>query len=255
VYSTGIGYRVDPNTPNAHIPIDVSNLEQVIPNMDVPYDILWDTTYKSYVHILDDYRESIAMCLLRRGHTDVNTSDKALLAQAQKDLIDGQAAMDWKADANAYVDVPEAQALIHHDWSGAFAFVPFYYPNWSPRDVIRYWWPANHKGVIGGDHLTLLAGGKNPVLGHQFINFMLDFDVAMTNYVWNGFQPPMKQVTTPEQLTKGSPDGIKPYNVLPPSLGSIVVSPDQFDQGFQILELTPQVDEQWKSVWEAFQTS
>jgi hypothetical protein len=84
---------------------------------------------------------------------------------------------------------------------------------------------------------------------------MLDFDVAMTNYVWNGFQPPMKQVTTPEQLTKGSPDGIKPYNILPPSLGSIVVSPDQFDQGFQILELTPQVDEQWKSVWEAYQTS
>ena len=45
---------------------------------EMGWDILWDPTYKGVTSILDDYREGIAMALLRPGITDVNTTDEEL---------------------------------------------------------------------------------------------------------------------------------------------------------------------------------
>jgi spermidine/putrescine transport system substrate-binding protein len=169
--------------------------------------------------------------------------------------------MNVKADVDDYRDLPEAESYIHQGWSGDFVSVQYYYPGWSPRDVIRYWYPQNHKGEIGGDLLTVLQGGKNPVLAHQFLNFMLDFDNAMVNFKWNGYMPPMKKITNPDQLLRNSKDplmnpaGTESYNVIPPSLGTAVTLQTDFDNGYQALELLPAVDDKYKSVWEAFQTA
>ena len=264
VYTTGIGYRVD-NGPNEHITLDLAPLEQQIPSMSNPYDILFDTTYKPYVHILDDYRDAIGMTMLRatypNGTPDLNTSDTKVLDKARTDLLDLASVMNVKADVSDYRDLPEGESYIHQGWSGDFISVQYYYPGWSPRDVIRYWYPENHKGEIGGDLLTILQGGKNPVLAHQFLNFMLDFDNAMVNFKWNGYMPPMKRITSADQLLRNSkdplqnPDGTESYNVVPPSLGTAITSQADFDDGYQALELAPAVDEKYKSVWEAFQTA
>ncbi|MDH3296242.1 MAG: extracellular solute-binding protein, partial [Acidimicrobiia bacterium] len=74
VFSSGIGYRSDL--------VDPAMVE------DKGWDILWDPTYKGVTSILDDYREGIAMALLRRGITDVNTTDEALIKQAGDDLLE-----------------------------------------------------------------------------------------------------------------------------------------------------------------------
>ena len=112
---------------------------------------------------------------LRRGETDVNTSDPKVIAQARDDLIKGVNTMDWKLDVHDYTDMPEGESYIHQGWSGDFVSVQYFYPGWSPRDVISYWYPDNGKGSVGGDHFAVLASGRNPVLAHQFLNYMLDF--------------------------------------------------------------------------------
>jgi spermidine/putrescine transport system substrate-binding protein len=227
--------------------------------MQNPYDIFWDTSWKPYVHLMDDYREALSMAMLRRGVTDINT-DKAstrskVVNQARDDLIEGVKTMEWKFDISDYTDLPEAQSYIHQGWSGDFVSVQYYYPSWSPRDVIKYWYPSNHKGAVGGDHISILAGGKNPVLAHKFLDFMLDFDNSMINFTWVGYQPPQKRITDPNSLLKNSPNPLTPYNVIPPQLATAVVSQDDFDQGYQELELAPDVDAMWKSAWEAVQTA
>lgn len=264
IYTTGIGYRVDKG-PNEHITLDLAPLEESIPNMSNPYDILFDEMYKPYVHILDDYRDAIGMTILRKnypnGTPDLNTSDPKALELARQDLLYLANTINVKADVSDYTDMPEGQSYIHQGWSGDFVSVDYYYPSWSPHDVIRYWYPESHKGEIGGDHLTLLANGKNPVLAHQFLNYMLDFDNSMLNFRWNGYVPPMKKVEDPSQLLQGSPDGLKSsdgvwdYNDVPRDLATAIPTQADFDQGYQALELEPSVDEQWKSVWEAFKTA
>ena len=74
VYTTGIGYRRDA------IP------DGKIRGMSNPYDILWDPAYNHQVGVYDSYRDAIGMTMLRRGETDLNTTDPKLIAQAGADL-------------------------------------------------------------------------------------------------------------------------------------------------------------------------
>jgi spermidine/putrescine transport system substrate-binding protein len=255
VYTTGIGYRFDPDSPNAHIALDLSDQQDAIPSMKNPYDVLWDTKWKPYVHILDDYREALAMAMIRRGETDVNTSDPKVIAQARDDLIKGVNSMDWKLDVNDYTDMPEGQSYIHQGWSGDFVSVQYFYPGWSPTNVISYWYPENGKGSVGGDHFAVLASGRNPVLAHQFLNYMLDFNNAMDNFQWNGYLPPQNRVQDPNQLLKDSPNPLKPYNIIPPEMPRAVVTQKDLDNGFEQLEIAPDIDELYKSAWEAVKTA
>lgn len=255
VYTTGIGYRFDPDSPNSHITLDVSGLHEEIPAMKNPYDILWDTKWRPFVHLLDDYREVLSMAMLRRGETDLNTSDPMVIARARDDLLKGIDTMDWKLDIHDYTDMPEGESYIHQGWSGDFVSVQYFYPGWSPRNVISYWYPDDGRGAVGGDHFALLASGRNPVLAHQFLNFMLDFDNAMYNFQWNGYIPPQNRVEDPTQLLRESPNPLRPYNVIPPEMPRAVVTQKDLDNGFEQLQIPPDVDELWKQAWESVKTA
>ena len=74
IYTTGIGYRMDHIEPP---PDEFSN----------PYDIYYEETYRGKTYLLDDYREAIAMLLLRNGVTDMNTDDRPRSTGATQDLL------------------------------------------------------------------------------------------------------------------------------------------------------------------------
>ena len=66
-YATGIAWRTD------HVTEDIENM----PN---PWDIIWESqAYKGKTALLSEVRETIAMALLRKGHTDINTEDPKLI--------------------------------------------------------------------------------------------------------------------------------------------------------------------------------
>lgn len=265
VYTTGIGYRVDKG-PTSHITMNLAPLEQQIPAMSNPYEIFWDTTYKNYMNLLDDYREVPTMALLKNGVTGtpgINTDDastrEANLTKAKNDLVDLVKTMNPKFDNDDYTELPEATCYIHQSWGGDLTSVQYYYPSWSNRDMIRYWYPPDGKGAVGGDHIVVLSKGKNPLAAHVFINWMLDLDNALVNFVWNGYPAPMKQITSTSQLTKGSSDPLKGrygnYNITPPELSNTIPLQQQYLQGFAELELAPAVDAEWKQLYEAVQTA
>jgi spermidine/putrescine transport system substrate-binding protein len=271
IYTTGIAYRVD-HGPNAHITMDLAPLEEIIPAMDIPYDILWDTKYKGYVHLLND-TNTINMAIVRNGihagvssdtlRVDVNTDNPAtrdkVLAAATDSLIEWQQTMHGQMDISDYTDMPEGRSYIHEAWSGDLVSAQYYYASWSPRDIIRYWYPpqgGKYGGLIGDDCLAVLTTGKNPVLAHKFLNFMLDFDNSMRNFSWTGYIPPQKEIQTDTQrLLKNSPNPLTPYNVISPNMASTIVTEDMYKTGYQYLELPPKVDDQWTTAWEAVQTA
>ena len=244
VYTTGIGWRNDlvdekdwPSTREA----DGRN----------PYDALWESKYKGKVGVYDDYREAIGMALLRNGGTDINTADSAELGEAKTALIDMIDKVNVGLSINgAYEELPKGVFEIHQAWSGDIIAAPYYGKANAGHTapLLSYWWPKDKKGVVGNDCIAILKTSKNPVLAHLFLNYMLDFDNAMKNFSWVGYQMPQNDAP-PEAF--GDP-GFRWNWIVYPNLINTIVKKEDFDKGYILLELPPDVDSKWHDNWEEF---
>jgi spermidine/putrescine transport system substrate-binding protein len=238
VYRTGIGWRNDL--------VDEADWPT---NLDNPYEALWNPKYKGKIGIYDDYREGLVLGLLRNGVTDVNTGDEAELAAARDALLEMADTVNVALDINgAYEDLPKGIFVLHQAWSGDIIASPWYgkgsFKETAP--LMSYWWPEDGKGVIGNDTMTVLKNAKNPVLAHQFLNYVMDFDVSMQNMGWVGYQPP--QNDAPPEAFKDP--NFKYAWIVPENLNNCVVMKEDFDTGFIECELDPKVDMIWHSNWE-----
>jgi len=242
IYTTGIGYRRDVIT------------DEAIRAMSNPYDIYWDPKYKGQVGIYDDYREAISMTLLRKGITDLNTTDPSIITQAGQDLIDLLNVSNVRTSINgAYLGLPKGQYQIHQAWSGDLAAAWFYVPKATMANyqTLGYWFPKDRVGPVNNDCIAIPSGGKNPVLAHLFLNYMLDYKNSMDNFSWVGYQVPQKQADPQTLTTTKSVQG-EPY--IWPWLIDAVVQEGDFNTGLLELELTPPVDALWHGAWSQFQS-
>jgi spermidine/putrescine transport system substrate-binding protein len=226
IYTTGMAWRKDK--------------VNLAPSWDMPWQ---GTAYKGKVAVLDDYRETISLALMRAGNFDLNTTNTAQIHAAGKALQELSALTNVRIDNNDYTDVPDGKTWIHHAWSGDMATAADYLPKGTSIDTIGYWFPANRKGPVNNDLMVNLSGGSNPVLAHLFINYMLNVDNALNNYSYVGYMQPLTEVT-PKKLTD--------EQLLPPQLASTVVLPDYFRHGLFELELPPAADAVWESTWNSF---
>ena len=229
VYTTGIAWRTD------HVKDDVA----AMPN---PYDIFWNTSYKGKVEVLDDYRETMSMVLLRNKVYDVNTGDPKQLAVVKDQLLQLAQATNPIVNVQDYVDLPESKVWITEAWSGDMVNSQYYGPKGFDPRVIQYWALRVH-APVNNDLLVILKAGKNPVLSHLFLNYMLDFNNSMENFSWVGYQPPQTAVTA---------DLLVKQELIPPTLRTAVVDESIWKTGARELELSPSVDSAWHDVWSQF---
>ena len=227
IYTAGIAWRKDHVTEN---PYTMAN----------PWAMPWQAKYKGKVAILDDYRESISLGLMKNGIFDLNTTSASQIAKAQQSLEDLSRLVNVHIDNNDYSNVPSGQIWIHHAWSGDMAGAPGYLPKGVSPDVLGYWFPADGKGPVGNDTMTVLAGAKNPVLAHLFLNYMLDLPNVLTNISFNGYMQPLTAIT-PQRLVK--------EGLLAPNLTSTAVLPSYFRRGVSELQLPATADQQWQQAW------
>jgi spermidine/putrescine transport system substrate-binding protein len=230
IYTTGLGWRTD------QIPADIGALKN-------PYDSLWDPAYKGKTAILDDWHTAMAMVLLRQGITDINTSSEADLKMVGEQLNALVKATSPKVTITGYSDLPAGQLGLAQMWSGDIINAQSYLPEGTGPEILRYWFPADGKGMVDNDMLVTLRGGKNPVLAHLFINHMLDSDVAKENFSAIGYQPPQNNIT---------PDSLVKEEFIPENLRSAIVKPEYFDTGYRLLELDAANDAAWHNVWQTF---
>jgi spermidine/putrescine transport system substrate-binding protein len=230
VYTTGIGWRTD------KVKEDVAKLAD-------PYEILWNSDYHGRVGVLDEYRETIGMVLLKNGISNLNTTRPKHLDLVRQDLLNLASATRPVIDVNAYEDLPTGKTWVSMAFSGDLVAAPEYLPEGVDPEVLRYWFPLDGRGTVGNDLMTVLRSSRNPVLAHHFLNFLLDFDMAMLNLEWNGFQPPLVRID-PSVLVK--------QGYIPSNLTTAVVRQEYFETGFRAVELDPQVDRSWRNVWSQF---
>lgn len=231
IYTTGIGWNT------TQVPADIGALKN-------PYESLWDPAYKNKTAVIDDWHTAMSMVLLKNGVTDVNTSSADHLKMVGEQLTALVNATSPKVTITMYTDLPTGQIGLSQMWSGdVINGARNYMPADVKPDVLRYWFPADGKGLVDNDLIVQLRSGKNPVLSHLFMNHMLETEVAKQNFTQIGYQPPQVSI---------NPDSLVAEGFIPANLKSAVVRPEFFEAGYRILELDPSNDAAWHNVWRAF---
>jgi spermidine/putrescine transport system substrate-binding protein len=208
--------------------------------MSNPWAMPWQGKYKGRVAILDDYRESISLGLMKNGIFNLNTTDFGQIATSRKALEELSSLVNVRIDNNDYTEVPDGDTWIHHAWSGDMAAAASYMPKGVPVDVVGYWFPTDGRGPVANDTNVVLGSATNPVLAHLFVNYFLDLNNALENISFNGYMQPLTGVT-PKVLVK--------EQILPPSLMSTVVLPSYFRRGIGELQLPVDADALWQQAW------
>jgi spermidine/putrescine transport system substrate-binding protein len=230
VYTTGIGWRAD------RITADIGAMAN-------PYDVFWDTANKKRDAVIDDWHTAMAMIALRAGLTNINSTKSADIATIQTQMLDMQAKTDPKVTITMYNDLPAGQMDLAQMWSGDVVNAQYYLPKGVKPDVLAYWFPEDGKGMVDNDLMVILSQGKNPVLAHLFINFMLDTKNALDNFGYIGYQPPQNSLSPEKTISDG---------YVPKNLGTAVVKQEWFTEGYRLLELPPDADSAWHQVWQRF---
>jgi spermidine/putrescine transport system substrate-binding protein len=228
IYTTGISWRKDLVDLNPYA-------------MRNPWrEMFFQPKYRGKIAILDDYRESPSLALMMNGIYNLNTTSRSQIDLARQTLQDLNSAVNLIIDNNDYTEVPDGQTYIHHAWSGDMAAAASYMPKGVNVDVVGYWFPRDGKGPIANDTNTVLRSASNPVLAHLFVNYLMDYNVALNNISYNGYMQPINGIT-PQELVK--------QQILPPSLMSTAVVPSDFRRGLGELQLPADADALWQQAW------
>ncbi len=86
------------------------------------------------------------------------------------------------------------------------------------------------------------------MLAHAFVNHLLDVGVAFDNFVWNGYQPPLSDITL-EKVVRDYP------GVAEMGHHCVVLTPDQFASAQMFHALDPRSDAEWLDAWQRVLTA
>jgi len=228
-WKTGIGYRRDfVDDPGSY---------------EMPFDVFWDTKYAGKVGVLDEYRETIGMALLRNGGTNFNSTDPAELAAAVDSLLELIETVNVEIGPGDYQKLAEGTSHVRYSWSGNMNYAQWYLPKGVDTDVLGYYYPPEGGWEVANDTIVLNKDAQSPVLAHLFIDFLMDKDVALTNFGYEGFQPPLVEVDRATFLEAG---------YIPPTLENTLVSEEDFAQGQPVAPLSPEADQLYQDEWARF---
>jgi spermidine/putrescine transport system substrate-binding protein len=109
--------------------------------------------------------------------------------------------------------------------------------------VLGFFYPPEGGWEVSNDLIVISAQAESPVLAHLFIDFLLDIENGLTNFGYEGYQPPFVGVSEEEWLEAG---------YIPDNLRSTIVTERDFERGQPILALPPEVHQIYQDVWTAF---
>jgi spermidine/putrescine transport system substrate-binding protein len=236
LYQTGIGWRVD-----------MADDEDIL-GLENPWDVFWNPKYNGVIGMYDDFKETLAAAMFRNGVADprsASAGDVEAAAEALTELVD-LVNIRYTIDG-AYVGIPEGRFAVHHAWSGDLVNAQYYFPEDADVSVIRYLWPAKAENseahaAISNDTMTVLKGAENPVLAHQFLDWMLDEANALENFGWLGYQPPQIGI---------DPDTLVADEWVAEYISTAIVRQEDFSnpRGYVPVQLDPGTEATWLDAW------
>ncbi|MBS4189657.1 ABC transporter substrate-binding protein [Bacillus sp. FJAT-49705] len=148
------------------------------------WDDLWDPKFKNQILIVDGAREVMGMSLNSLGYSLNDTNEKHLIEAKEKlDLLTPNIKAIVGDEIRMLLETEEAG--IGLVWSGVAQEIM-----WENEDV-EYVVPEEGSN-LWFDNMVIPKTSKNPEAAHQFINFMLDPEIAAQNTEYVGYSTPNK---------------------------------------------------------------
>ncbi|WP_066287840.1 ABC transporter substrate-binding protein [Bacillus sp. FJAT-29937] len=148
------------------------------------WDDLWDPKFKNQILIIDGAREVMGMGLNSLGYSLNDTDEKHLIEAKEKlDLLTPNIKAIVGDEIRMLLE--NGEAGIGLVWSGVAQEIM-----WENEDV-EYVVPEEGSN-LWFDNMVIPKTSKNPEAAHQFINFILDPEVAAQNTEYVGYSTPNK---------------------------------------------------------------
>ncbi|MBR2802947.1 MAG: ABC transporter substrate-binding protein [Erysipelotrichaceae bacterium] len=168
------------------------------------WDVLHNTKYAGKIYMYDSERDSFMVALKALGYS-TNTEN----------LEELQAAYDWLANIHAtmdpaYVTDEAIDGLIYGEkamgvmYSGDAAYIL------SENENMAYYEPQQGTN-LWNDAMVIPKNAACPELANQFINFMLEYDVAYDNSATVGYSSSVAEVLEDMTAEGGDYEGINAY--------------------------------------------
>ncbi len=234
VYTTGIAWRTDLVDADPYA---------VDSGWNFPWAVSAGSTRSGMggrIAVLDDYRQSLALGLLKDGVTDLNTTDPLLIDAAAQSLLGLRAKTGLRVSNSTSRDIASGGTWVHLALSGQVAAAAQYLPRGVRPEVLGYWFPPDGAGPVGNDTGTVLRGARSPVLAHLLLNYLLDNHNALVNIARTGFTQPLSYVTPRRLILEG---------ILPRTLTSTCVLSTYLDHGLKELQLPVAGAQLWEQAW------
>ena len=154
------------------------------------------------------------------------------------------AATSPKVTITMYNDLPAGQIGLSQMWSGDIINAQSYLPEGTGPEILRYWFPADGKGMVDNDLMVDPQGRQESGAVAS-----VPQPHARTRCRQAELHPDRLPAAAEfdRSRTRWSPTGFIPEN-----LKSAIVKPEYFDVGYRLLELDAANDAAWHNVWRAF---
>lgn len=155
---------------------------------------LWDPKLKNEILLVDGAREVMGMGLNSLGYS-LNDTDKVHLREAKEKLDTLTPNIKAIVGDEIKILLANEEAPIGLVWSGDAADIM------SENENLEYVVPKEGSN-LWFDNMVIPKTAKNVKAAHQFINFMLDAEVAALNTEWVSYSTPNKAALAfmPEEM-------------------------------------------------------
>ena len=168
------------------------------------YGILLDETYAGHIYVYDNERDSFMMAFKNLGYS-MNTNDPDEINEAFEWLMQMNATMEPAYVTDEVIDgmmnglkdiavVYSGDAAVILDENEDMSF-------YMPEEGTNIWY----------DCMVIPANAENPLLAHEFINYMLTYDACYDNAETVGYSSPNAQVLSELSSEGGLYDGNEAY--------------------------------------------
>ncbi len=151
------------------------------------YEILRNTDYKGRIYVYDSERDSFMMALKALGYS-MNTEDEAEI----------QAAYEWLMDMNntmepIYVTDEVIDGMITGSKDIAVVYSGDATTILEENEDMSFWMPSEGTN-LWSDAMVIPANAENPLLAHEFINYVLTYEASMGNSEYVGYASSNQEV-------------------------------------------------------------